>query len=73
MYRQTVFDNSDDFLAQIGVLEEEREADADMKLVVPPHLMLQTCKPCNDGCRGCFAGIDGAQFCYECIHGYVYD
>ena len=44
-----------------------------MKLVVPPHLMMQTCKHCDDNCRGCFAGLDGAQFCYECLHGYIFD
>ena len=60
MYRQTVFEDGKELLRQLDVPEEELEADADMKLVVPPHLMMQTCKHCDDNCRGCFAGIDGA-------------
>jgi len=59
MFRQTVYDFSVDFLTDIGVPEEEFEADADMKLVIPPHLMMKTCKVCEGNCRGCFAAIDG--------------
>ena len=73
MYRQTVFEDGKELLRQLEVPEEELEADADMKLVVPPHLMMQTCKHCDENCRGCFAGLDGAQFCYECLHGYIWD
>ena len=53
--------------------EKELEADADMKLVIPPHLMMQTCSHCAENCRGCFSGLDGAEFGYECIHGYIFD
>ena len=73
MSRQTVFTDKNDLLRQIGVPEEDMKADADMKLVIPPHLMMQTCEHCADNCRGCFRGNDGAQFCYECIHGYIFD
>lgn len=73
MYRQTVFTDKNDLLRQLKVPEEEIEADADMKLVVPPHLMMQTCKHCDDNCRGCFSGLDGEQFCYECMHGFIFD
>ena len=61
-------------LRLLEVPEDELEAaGVDMKLVIPPHLMMKTCKPCEDNCRGCFAGIDGAKFCYECLHGYLFD
>ena len=73
MYRQTVFEDGKDLLRQLEVPEEELEAEAvEMKLVIPPHLMMQTCHHCDNNCRGCFAGLDGAQFCYECLHGYIY-
>lgn len=73
MYRQTVFTDQNDLLRQLEVPEEELEADADMKLVIPPHLMMQTCSHCDENCRGCFSGLDGAQFCYECQHGFLFD
>ena len=54
--------------------EEQSEYANDMELVVPPHLMMQTCKACSNNCRGCFAGPSrGSEFCYECMHGYLYE
>ena len=35
--------------------------------------MMQTCKACSDNCRGCFGAVDGAQFCYECLHGFLFE
>ena len=69
MYRQTFYEDGMDLLRQIGVPDEEA---VNMKLVIPPHLMMKTCLTCDNNCRGCFAGLDGAQFCYECLYGYVY-
>ena len=61
MYRQTIYEDGKDLLRKLEVPEEELEADAvDMKLVIPPHLMMQTCQHCDNNCRGCFAGLDGA-------------
>ena len=40
MFRKTVFEDQNELLRLLEVPEEELEADADMKLVIPPHLMM---------------------------------
>ena len=48
-------------------------SEMEMKVVIPPHLMMKTCATCPDNCRGCFGGIDSTPFCYECAHGFLLD
>ena len=41
-----------------------------MKQVIPPHLMLATCKECTSGCQDC---DKSDQRCYKCKSGFILD
>ena len=74
-YRKTVYDDADSFMNNLSELDSSLNytLEMEMKVVIPPHLMMKTCEACPTNCRGCFSGIDATPFCYECAHGFLLD
>lgn len=68
MYRQTFYEDEFLFKLHFGLSEFE-----DVKFVMSPHAMLNSCMDCPANCRGCAAAPDGEPFCYECMHGFKFD
>ena len=74
-YRKTVYDDDVKFLEYLNEIDPSLSytAEMEMKVLIPPQLMMKTCQKCPENCRGCFAAQDGTPFCYECMHAYIID